>query len=227
MRNIRVPSSFDWREFELEVKIIDVTQNDEYEKYFYKCLAPIPFTPYSRRREYLEKAIPRGFHKKLLTLNGDVVGQIEYAPAEASGYPMMGDGIIVMNCLWVLKKAKGHGFGRLLLEDMTTNEKDATGFATIALENHWSPWFKKTQMEKLGFKSIDSIEVAHETKHKGQAFTIYLMWMPMVKNAKPVAWSKQRFLEGVAFCLAHPLYHPQSLTQKRILRESNSNIASR
>jgi hypothetical protein len=158
----------------------------------------------------LEKAIRKGFHKKVLIFDGDIVGQIEYAPAEVSGYPIIGDGVIVMNCIWVLRKAKRHNFGRLLLEDMINSERNAAGFATIALENHWSRWFEKWQMEKLGFKSLDEIQVTHRAKHKGQAFSIYLMWMPVKEEAKPPVWNKQKVLEGVNFCLAHPLYRPQT-----------------
>ena len=142
---IKMKSSF-------KIKIIDITEISEYEKYLYKCLVPHPFRRYSKRKEYFEKAIPKGFRKKLLIFNGNVVGQIEYAPAEVSYYPIMGDNIIVMNCIWVLRKAKGHNLGKRLLQDIIKSEKDAVGFATIALENHWSPWFKKWQMEKLGFK---------------------------------------------------------------------------
>ena len=173
-------------------------------------MAPIPFKPYGKRQEYLEKAIRKGFHKKLLIFDGNIVGQIEYAPAEVSGYPIIGEGVIVMNCIWVLRKAKGHNFGRLLVEDMVNSEMDATGFATIALENHWGPWFEKWQMEKLGFKSLDEIQVTHRAKHEGQAFSIYLMWMPVKEGAKPPFWDKQKVLEGVTFCLAHPLYRPQT-----------------
>jgi len=192
-----------------KIEIIDITKIGKYEKYLYKCLAPMPFRPYSRRKEYLEKATPKGFHKKLLFLNGNVVGQIEYAPVEVSGYPIMGDNVIAMNCIWVLRKAKGQNFVRLLLEDMLKSEKEAAGFATIALENHWSPWFMKWQMEKLGFKPLDRIKVTHKTKHKRQTFSIYLMWMPIKKAAKPPAWNKQKVLEGVTFCIAHPLYTPE------------------
>lgn len=35
----------------------------------------------------MKAAIPRGFRKDL-ALDGSVVGQIEYAPPEASGYPI-------------------------------------------------------------------------------------------------------------------------------------------
>lgn len=158
-----------------QVKIIDITHRYEYEKHLYKCLAPMPFRKYRHRREYLEKAIPKGFHKKLLILNGEVVGAIEYAPADSSGYPIVGMNIVVMSCVWVLRKAKMHSFGRLLVEDMVKSVKDASSLATIALEEHWSPWFRKDQIEKLGFKSINSVEVTHKAKHKDHAFKIHLM----------------------------------------------------
>lgn len=193
-----------------EAQIIDITQNDKYEKYLYKCLAPMPFRRYSRRQEYLEKAIPKGFHKKILIFNGEVVGQVEYAPAEVSGYPIIGDNVIVMNCIWVLRKAKGHNFGKWLIEDMVKSERDAACFATIALENHWSPWFMKWQMEKLGFRPLDKIELSHKTKRKEQIFSVYLMWMPVKKEAKKPKLDKQKILEGETFCTAHPLYRPQT-----------------
>jgi hypothetical protein len=170
----------------------------------------MPFRRYCRRQEYLEKAIPRGFHKKILIYEGKVVGTIEYAPAEASGYPITGDNVIVMNCVWVLRKAKGHNFGRLVIDDMLKSEGHASGFATIALESHWSPWFRKSQIEKLGFKPLDSIKVAHRTKHRGKVFRICLMWMPTGETAKPPTWDRQKLLDGETFCLAHPLYRPQT-----------------
>lgn len=169
----------------------------------------MPYRKYGRRQEYLKKAIPKGFHKKLLMLNGSIVDQIEYAPVRASGYPINGDNIVVMNCIWILRRAKGRALGKQLLKDMIESEGNANGFATIAIENHWSPWFVKWQMENLGLRAIDSIKVAHKTKHKEQIFSIYLMWMPITKNAKPPSWDKEKLLEGEIFCLAHPLYRPQ------------------
>jgi len=74
-----------------QIKIIDITRISEYEKYLYKCIAPLPFRRHSKRREYFEKAIPKGFHKKLLIFDGEIIGQIEYAPAEVSYYPIIGD----------------------------------------------------------------------------------------------------------------------------------------
>jgi GNAT superfamily N-acetyltransferase len=199
-----------------KAQIIDITEKAEYEKQLYRCLAPMPFRKYKQRHEYLCRAIPKGFRKKLLVFNGDVVGTIEYAPADASGFPIRGDNIVAMHCIWVLRRAKGHNFGKQLLNDMITSEKNATGFATIALENHWSPWMRKDQMERLGFRAIDAFKVRHKTKHPDQCFTMYFMWLPMAKNAKPPKWDKTKLLEGVHFCTAHPLYHPASLKLKEI-----------
>jgi len=201
------------------IEIIDVTEDIRYERYVYRCLAPMPFRKYRKRHKYLEAAIPKGFHKKLLILDGKIVGQIEYAPAEVCGYPIVGDDIIVMNCIWVLRKAKGHNLGMRLLADMMESEKTASGFATIALENHWSPWFKRWQMEKLGFKPVDSIDVVHKTKHKGERFRIYLMWLSTAETAEPPTWDESKLLEGVNFCLAHPLYHPEKTKLREILEK--------
>jgi hypothetical protein len=198
-------------------RIKDITKSDLYREYLHRCIVGPPSKQYRTRLEYLKQAIPKGFHKKLL-LDKQVVGQIEYSPAEASYYPIMGDHIIVMNCIWVLRKAKGHNFGKRLLQDMVESEKEASGFATIALENHWSPWFKKDQMEKLGFKPLDSVGVTHKAKGR-QAFKIYLMWMPNAKNAKPPTWNWHRLLEGITSCTAHPLYHPQTYRPRQILQK--------
>jgi N-acetylglutamate synthase-like GNAT family acetyltransferase len=202
-----------------KIEIIDITENRKCEWRLYKCLAPMPFRKYRKRREYLEAAIPKRFHKKVLIFNGQVVGQIEYAPPEACGYPITGNDIIVMNCIWVLKKAKGRNLGKQLLTDMVKSEKKAFGFATIALENHWSPWFKKWQIEKLGFKSLDSVEVMHKTKHKGERFKIHLMWLPATEDTNPPTWDKTKLLEGEHFCIAHPLYHPEKPKLKKILKK--------
>lgn len=202
-----------------EFGIVDVTSDSRYEPFLYRCLAPMPFLKYRRRREYLEAAIPKGFRKKILISGGDVVGTIEYAPQEGAGYPINGENIITMNCIWVLRRAKGHRFGTRLVEDMMGSEPNASGFATIGLDDHWSPWFRRSQIEKLGFRSIDSIRVVNRRKHSDRPFTIHLMWLPRHENARPPTWDKKKLLEGEYFCRAHPFYHPQTYKPKEILKE--------
>lgn len=64
------------------------------------------------------------------------------------------------------------------------NERGASGFATVDLENHWSPLFRKDRVEELGFQPVDSITVVHKIKRR-QPFKIYLMWKPNAKDVKP------------------------------------------
>ncbi|MCW4019611.1 MAG: hypothetical protein NWF14_00050 [Candidatus Bathyarchaeota archaeon] len=202
-----------------DVEIVDVTFGGGYEGFPHRCLTPMTFRKYRRRHEYLEAAIPQSFRKKILVWKGEVVGQIEYAPPNASYYPIQGKAIIVMNCIWVLRKAKGHRFGTLLLKETLKDEKGISGVATIGLEGHWSPWLKKDQLKNLGFQPIDSFRVSHKIKHKGESFTVYLMWLSRRKDAQPPTWDKKRLLEGVYWCLAHPLYHSQTYKPKEILQE--------
>ncbi|NHJ03746.1 MAG: hypothetical protein EAX90_02905 [Candidatus Heimdallarchaeota archaeon] len=204
------------------VQLIDITDVDETNDYFFylhRCFVG-PFRKYRRRESYLKEAIPAGFKKKLLIFNNDRIGQIEYSPPGFSYYPIQGENIIVLNCIWVLSRAKGYNFGRLMFEDMLSNSPDISGVATIALEGHWGPWFNKKQIEIFGFKSIDSFKVSHKRKLKEKVFTIHLMWLPLKENAKHPTWVKEKLLEGIPQCMFHPLYNPQSYKEKNILVRS-------
>lgn len=199
-------------------RIVDAVTDSEYEKYLYGCLFHSKRDRYGgrfsrrrdnfyhHRREYLRHAISKGFHKKILIFEGKQVGTIEYAPLEGAGLPIIGDNIIVMNCVWVQKKAQGHNFGKRLLEDMIESEKDASGFATIALENYWGPFFKKSEMEHLGFESLKAVRVRHKTKNRERCFKLHLMWLPSTEGSKPPTWnestSRRRILLSRAFTVS-------------------------
>lgn len=103
----------------------------------------------------------------MLFMDGDPVGQIEYAPAEASPYPISGDDVWVMSCIWVLRRAKGHHFGRMLMRRMVNSLGDASGIATVGLEGHPSPWLRVPQVEYLGFRPLGSAGMRHKVKHRG------------------------------------------------------------
>ena len=215
------------------VEIIDVTEKHEYEKFLYRCLFHSRRNTYGsrfrskknafykQRREYLEAAIPKGFHKKILIFKGDSVGTIEYAPAEGSGLHIIGENVIVMNCIWIQRRGRGHKFGKQLLKDMIESEKGASGFATVSLENYWGPYFMKSDMESLGFKSVRSIRVRHKTKNRDRFFKLHLMWLPVTEGSKDPTWKESKLLEGVYFCRGHSLFHDRHLKphQRLKLRE--------
>ncbi len=196
------------------VKIIDITHKPKYKKLLVGCIfhrkREVPLKRLYKRNPgrvaYLKSAIPKRFHMKILFWNGDPVGMIEYGPPKAAGLPITGKNIIVMNCVWVHRSAQGNNFGKLLITDMIESEKQAAGFATIALENYWMMWMQKWMMENLGFQSIAAVKLKHKTYKKGRCFTTHLMWLPNIKRAKPPTWDESKLLYGVDFCNSHPLY---------------------
>lgn len=194
-----------------EIRVVDVTRNKEYERHLYGCLASFTRTRRHRKRaEYLAEAVGRGLRKHVLFMDGDPVGMIEYAPAEASPYPIDGEGVVVMSCIWVLKRAAGRGFGKTLLKVMLEEARDAAGFASIALDGHPSPWFRLSQMECLGFTSIDSRRMRHRVKKPDQCFEVHLIWMPLNGEAHEPEMRWREMLKGVDYCIGHPLYHAES-----------------
>lgn len=198
------------------IRIVDVVQSPGHEKYLYRCLAPHPFRRYRKRTQYLETTTLKGLCKEILFVGGDAIGEIEHAPADASAYPISGNGIWVMNCIWVLRRAKGHHFGKLLLKKMLESVEDAAGLATIALEGHHSGWLELKHMEYLGFRSIDSRKMRHKVKRPGSCFTTHLMWMPLKDGAAPPVMDWERMLEGVDFCIAHPLYRAERFGLEKV-----------
>ena len=202
-----------------DIKIVDAIRDPELGKFLYKCLAPITHRPYRKRTRYLEGAVPGGLGKEVLFLDGDAVGMIEYAPAGASGYPISGEGVWVMNCIWVLRRAKGHRFGRLLMGRMLEAAKDAKGFATIALDGHTSPWLRLRHMEFLGFRSIDSRKMRHKVKRPEVCFQTHLMWMPVEEGAEKPTMDWAEMLKGVDFCIAPPLYRAERLGLEAVFEE--------
>ena len=194
-----------------EIRFIDAVRSPEGEKHLYKCLAPHPYRRYRKRARYLEAAILIGLRKEILLLNGDPVGMIEYAPTGGSGYPISGPGVWVMNCIWVLRRAKGHGLGKMLMGRMFEAAEDAEGFATIALEGHPSPWLRLRHMEYLGFRPIESRRMRHKVKRPEVCFRTHLMWLPLEEGAEPPTMDWEEMLKGVDFCIAHPLYRAERL----------------
>jgi hypothetical protein len=200
------------------IKIIDITNNETYSVYLQRCFVG-PLRKYKRREAYFARTIPQGFRKKLLLFNDDRVGTIEYAPADASYYPILGDNLLVLNCIWILSRAKGHGLGKILFDDMLKDNPDISGIGTIALEGHYTMWFQKRHIEKYRFSSIDSVKVIDKRKLPDRPFFIHLMWLPLKENAAKPTWDKMKLLEGIPYCLYHPLYHPISYEEKNLLKK--------
>lgn len=55
-----------------------------------------------------------------------------------------------------------------------------------------------------------------KAKNKNREFVVYLMWFPLIEGSKKLSWDTEKLMEGVVFCMAHPLYHPEKIKDKQI-----------
>ncbi len=202
-----------------DIRVVDVTHSEEHEKHLYGCLAAFTkMRRYRKRAEYLAEAVGRGFRKHVLFLDGEDAGVIEYAPPEASPYPIDGEDVVVMSCVWVKRSAEGRGFGRMLLDSMLEDARGAAGFASIALVAHPSPWLRLSHIERLGFTSIDSRRMRHKVKKPERCFEVHLVWMPVSVDAPEPEMDWREMLKGVDYCIGHPLYRAESWGLEEPLR---------
>gem|GEM_PF-6578840 len=44
------------------------------------------------------------------------------------------------------------------------------------------------------------------------------MFLPIGSVVKMPTWDTEKLLDGVTFCMAHPLYHPQSINKSEFLK---------
>ncbi len=152
------------------------------------------------RGDYLRRSGRQGLRKLLLLLDGDIAGQIEFAPPEASGLPIEGPGVSVLHCLWVNDAYTGLTGGRMLLA-ACAEASGAQSLATVAY-NSTLPWLPRSFFEKHGFVVVDQLETGRFFGNT--PIVAYLLWRPLGPEAKPPSWNRAQLLEGVEFCPRYP-----------------------
>jgi GNAT superfamily N-acetyltransferase len=100
-------------------------------------------------------------HLKLLLINEGVKrgfrarGFIEYIPSECAWRGIKADGYMVIHCIWVVGKNKGHGYGTKLLQECLKDARGMNGVVVMTSEKTWLP--QKDLFVKNGFKKVDSM----------------------------------------------------------------------
>lgn len=184
-------------------RVIEAEEHPRRDELLAQCFAPDQIAVDApARRDYLRRAGQSGL-RKLLLLHFDVdevAGQIEFAPPEASGLPIEGESLTVINCLWVTDAYTGLDGGRYLLA--ACGERAGTrSLATIGY-NATLPWLSRRFFERQGFTLLDQVETG---RYFGNTpIVAYLLWRPLVEGASPPTWDTARLLEGVSFCPGYP-----------------------
>ena len=112
---------------------------------------------------------------------------IEYIPAENAWVPIMADGWLYINCLWVSGSMKGHGYSNDLLEECIRDARaqEKNGLCILCAEGRKREFLADPKfLAHKGFRVADISDCG-----------IDLMVLPLVPNAEP-----PRFRE----CAKHP-----------------------
>jgi GNAT superfamily N-acetyltransferase len=99
---------------------------------------------------------------KDLSIKGKMpVGLIEYAPIEKTIFPVCGENLAFIHCIWVITPFWRKGVGRALMEGFREKTSQLSGAAVVAYEGEsWWGFFDympKWFFDKFGFKEADRI----------------------------------------------------------------------
>lgn len=94
-----------------------------------------------------------------LSLRGKIAaGLIEYAPIEKTNFPVKGENLAFIHCIWVIAPFQNKGFAKALMESFLATTSHLSGAAVIAYEGEsWWGFFDympKAFFTKFGFQEI-------------------------------------------------------------------------
>lgn len=123
----------------MTIEILSITP-ENVGKHGFFCYKSKPKSP--GRKLKLDWLMPRfaeGLSIKLLVEDGRQVGFIEYTPGEHAWRAVEAPGYLVVHCLWVVGKAKGKGYGSLLLSECLSDaeSRGCHGVAMVASHGTW------------------------------------------------------------------------------------------
>ena len=111
-----------------------------------------------RKKAFLAAGFEQGLVFRKLDVRGKVF--IEYAPAETAWRPVVAPGYLVIHCLWVSGRYKGHQIGRDLLQYCLNAGKDSHGVAVVAGRG---PYLTDTRFYRHhGFEVVDRTDTGYD-----------------------------------------------------------------
>jgi GNAT superfamily N-acetyltransferase len=115
---------------------------------------------YRNKVKWVKERFKEGLRMRLLLVNEGPKrgltsrGFIEYVPGEFAWRGIDAKGYMVIHCIWVVGRNRGHGYGRELLEQCESDARGMNGVAVVTSDSHWLP--KKELFLRHGFEKIDT-----------------------------------------------------------------------
>jgi GNAT superfamily N-acetyltransferase len=117
---------------------------------------------YQRKLAWTKQRFKEGLHIKLLLVNEGQRkgfrkrGFIEYMPSKHAWRGIKAENYMIIHCMWIVGKNRGHGYGTKLLEKCVEDAKNAN-MNGIAVATSTKTWLPHAQLFiKHGFEKTDT-----------------------------------------------------------------------
>ena len=112
------------------------------------------------KKTWLKERFKEGLKFKKLVINGRSWGFIEYLPAEYAWRPVEAPGYMFIDCIWVIGRHKGKGYGKLLLDECIKDSKEMNGVCVVTSDKPFM--VKKDLFLNNGFEICDTAPPFYE-----------------------------------------------------------------
>ena len=151
---------------ESDFKIVDVNEAN-FDEFGAFCVKSKKNTQgFQDKAEWMKKRFKEGLRYKVLYVKERKGfasrGFIEYIPSEYAWRGISAEGYMIIHCIWVVGRNKGHGYGTRLLQECLDDAKaeGMNGVCVVTSERTWLP--KKGLFVKNGFELADSMPPSFE-----------------------------------------------------------------
>jgi len=196
------------------LKIVDLTLKNADDS-INLCIGSKPGFELAReeKRQWLEKRLSHGVGGKLAYSDGQLAGMVEYSPIEYAPFPVGGDSLLHINCIWVLPRFQRMTIGENLVRSCIS-EARTRGKRGLSVLAYGATFFMPaTFFVRQGFRTV---------QRRGSQ---ELMWKELQPckppSFLPMAFSPERDEAKVAVDVLYSAQCPWSImTRDRIERVS-------
>jgi len=139
-----------------DIQIVTINAHNVDEQGFFCYKSKRKTEGYRRKLAWVKEQLAEGLTIHVLHEGERSVAFIEYMPGEHTWRAVNADGYYLIHCLWVVGKAKKHGYGSRLLE-LCLEDARKQGKHGVAMVTSERPWATGRKLfQKHGFECVDT-----------------------------------------------------------------------
>ncbi len=171
----------------MEIITVDGSNVGEYGFFCYKSKPKAE--GYRRKLAWLEQRFEEGMGIKIVREGKRSVGFLEYIPGQHAWRAVQAPGYLMVHCIWVVGRAKGKGYGSLLLGECLRDarEMEMQGVTMVTSQRNWLA--SSALLLRNGFEVVDQAPPEFELVVKrfvdGPAPSFPRDWEQRLRNHGP------------------------------------------